>query len=228
MIVYFAGNRARFKTKNSRLNFIFASNLAVVVLLIVAIVAAVNYLGTRVHKRFDFTAGRVHSLSDQSIQVAKRLKKDLTIKAFFSKGPGQPGALQLPAGAFTATTATKIKATVIDPYLKPELVKQYDIKTDGTMVFEYDGKSTRSEEVSEEAITNAIINVSRPSEKTIYFTQGHGEPDIDAAARNGILRGQVRPGKAVLQGEETGFVPGSGRARGRGGVVVAGPAEAVL
>ena len=82
------------KTKNSRLNFIFASNLAVVVLLIVAIVAAVNYLGVKVHKRFDLTAGKVHSLSDQSVQVARGLKKDLEIKAFFSKGNSGLGRLQ--------------------------------------------------------------------------------------------------------------------------------------
>ena len=58
LAAYFVSNIAQFKTKNSRLNFLFASNLAVVVLLIVAIVAAINYLGVKIHQRYDFTAGQ--------------------------------------------------------------------------------------------------------------------------------------------------------------------------
>ncbi len=71
--VYLFLNRSRFKDKNSRLNFIFASNILVIVILVIAIVAAFNYLGTKIHKRFDFTVGKVHSISDQSIQVVKNL-----------------------------------------------------------------------------------------------------------------------------------------------------------
>ncbi len=224
LIAYFVSNLSRFRTKNSRLNFIFASNLAVVVLLIVAIVAAVNYLGTKVHQRFDFTAGKTHSLSQQSIQVAKGLKKDLTIKAFISQSQGNLEGFNALLELYRYYS-DHIKATVIDPYLKPELVKQYDIKTDGTMVFEYGGKSTRTEEVSEEVITNAIINVSRSSEKTIYFTQGHGEPDLDATAETGYA--EVKSGleklsfkvkKLVLFQEAA--VPSDAAV-----VVVAGPAK---
>lgn len=224
LIAYFASNLSRFRTKNSRLNFIFASNLAVVVLLIVAIVAAVNYLGTKIHQRFDFTAGRTHSLSGQSIQVARGLKKDLTIKAFISPGQGNLERFNALLELYRYYS-DHIKAAVIDPYLKPELVKQYDIKTDGTLVFEYGGKSTRAEEVSEEVITNAIINVSRSSEKTIYFTQGHGEPDPDAAAetgyaeaRSGLEKLSFKVRKLVLFQEAA--VPADAAV-----VVVAGPAK---
>ena len=222
LITYFVSNLSQFRTKNSRLNFIFASNLAVVVLLIVAIVAAVNYLGVKIHQRFDFTAGRTHSMSGQSILVVKSLKKDLAIKAFFSNNQGNLEGFNALLELYRYYS-DKIKASVIDPYLKPELVKQYDIKTDGTMVFEYGGKSTRAEEVSEEAITNAIINVSRPSEKMVYFTQGHGEPDIDVTAetgysevRSGLEKLSFKVKKLVLFQEAA--VP-----RDAAAVVVAGP-----
>jgi ABC-type uncharacterized transport system involved in gliding motility auxiliary subunit len=222
LAAYFASHMAQFKTKNSRLNFIFASNLAVVVLLIVAIVAAVNYLGVKVHQRFDLTAGRAHSLSTQSVQVVRNLKKDLLIKAFFSNDQGNLERFQSLLEIYRYHSG-RIKATVIDPYLKPELVKQYDIKANGTLVFEYGGKSTRSEEVSEEAITNAIINVSRQGEKTIYFTQGHGEPDIDSTeetgystAKAGLEKLSFKVKKLVLFQEAA--VPADAAA-----VVVAGP-----
>jgi ABC-type uncharacterized transport system involved in gliding motility auxiliary subunit len=227
LAAYFASHSEQFKTKNSRLNFIFASNLAVVVLLIVAIVAAVNYLGVKVHKRFDFTAGSVHSLSAQSVQVVRGLKKDLFIKAFFSSDQANLERFNSLLEIYRYHSG-KIKATVIDPYLKPELVKQYDIKTNGTLVFEYGGKSTRSEEVSEEAITNAIINVTRLGEKTIYFTQGHGEPDIAAdgetgysAAKAGLEKLSFKVKKLVLFQEIA--VPADAAA-----VIVAGPQKPLL
>jgi len=227
LAAYFASHITQFKTKNSRLNFIFASNLAVVVLLIVAIVAAVNYLGVMVHKRFDLTAGGVHSLSAQSVQVARNLKKDLLIKAFFSSDQANLERFNSLLEIYRYHSG-KIKATVIDPYLKPELVKQYDVKINGTLVFEYGGKSTRSEEVSEEAITNAIINVSRQGEKTIYFTQGHGEPDIDSqeetgysTAKTGLEKLSFKVKKLVLFQETT--VPIDAAA-----VIVAGPQKPLL
>ncbi|MBN2345992.1 MAG: GldG family protein [Candidatus Aminicenantes bacterium] len=227
LAAYFFSHRSRFRGKNSRLNFIFASNLAVVVLLIVAIVAAVNYLGVKVHQRFDFTAGRAHSLSDQSVRVARGLKKDLNIKAFFSKSHGNLGRFESLMEIYRFHSG-KIKVTVIDPYLRPELVKQYEIKADGTLVFEYEGKSTRSEEVSEESITNAIINVSRQGEKTVYFTQGHGEPDIDSGdetgyseARTGLEKLSFKVKKLVLFQEAA--VPGDAAA-----VIVAGPQKSLF
>ena len=97
------------------------------------------------------------------------------------------------------------------------MVKQYEIKTDGTLVFEYDGKSTRSEEVSEEAITNAIINVSRQGEKTIYFTQGHGEPDTDDSGETGYSEAKAGLEKLSFKVKKLVLVPGSCRSRGRGG-----------
>jgi ABC-type uncharacterized transport system involved in gliding motility auxiliary subunit len=227
LVVYFAGNISQFKTKNSRLNFIFASNLALVVLLIVAIVAAINYLGVKVHQRFDLTTGKTHSISDQSVQVARNLKKDLLIKAFFSKNNGNLEQFNSLLEIYRFHS-DRIKATIIDPYLKPELVKQYEIKADGTMVFEYDGKSTRLEQVSEEAITNAIIKVSRQGEKTIYFTQGHGEPDIDSTeevgyseVKGGLEKLSFRVKKLVLFQEAA--VPKDAAV-----VVVAGPQKPLL
>lgn len=227
LIAYFAVNIAQFKNRNSRLNFVFASNLAVVVLLIVAIVVAINYLGTKIHQRFDFTEGKSRSISAQSIQVLKNLRTELKINAFFSKSHAslERFNLLLPIYQFHAA---KIKATVVDSYLQPELVKQYNVKTDGTLVFEYNGKSTRSEEVSEEAITNAIIKVSRGEEKTIYFTQMHGEPDIDlsdetgyAEAKNNLEKQSYKVKKLLLFQENS--VPEDAAA-----LIIAGPQKPLL
>lgn len=181
---YLVLNRERLKSKNSRLNFIFASNIVVLVVLTLAIVGVVNYLGTKVHKRFDFTEGKIHSIAEQSISVAKNLKKQLNIIAFYSDQNSALYRFRSLMEIYRYYT-NKINVEVVDPYKNPSKVKRYEIKSDGTLIFEYDKKDTRIEETSEEAITNAMIKVTRQEEKTIYFTQGHGEPDVDKSDDTG-------------------------------------------
>ncbi len=67
----FAGRQARFGT------------LAVAsVLVVLAILAAINYLGTRHNKRWDLTAAKQFSLSDQTRKVLQDLKQPVHIRVF--------------------------------------------------------------------------------------------------------------------------------------------------
>jgi len=186
LAAYLVLNREQFKKKNSRLNFIFASNILLIVLLLIAIIGSANYLGTKIHKRIDISEGKIHSLADQSIQVAKNLKKPLAVKAFISENnAGTLFRFRSLMDIYKYYT-TKLETEVIDPYKNPAMVKRYEVKADGTVIFEYDNRDTRIEEVSEETITNAIIKVTRGEEKAVYFLQGHGEPDPEATSENGL------------------------------------------
>lgn len=177
-IIFISMNISRFKERNSRMNFIFASNVMIIVLLVIAIVGTINYLGAKIHKRFDLSEGKIHSLSDQSIKVVKNLSKDLNIKAFFTtENPSVFTFLSLME--IYIYYSDKIKINHINPDKNPSAVKTYKISADGTIIFEYGEKETRIEEVTEEAITNAIIKVTRKEDKVIYFLQGHGEPELD-------------------------------------------------
>ncbi len=178
LTTYFLLNIKKLKDKNSRMNFIFASNLFVVVFLIFLIIVAINYLGIKVHKRFDLTKNKTYSISDQSIKVVKNLKKDIIIKGFFTNM--QPSKFKYETLMdIYRYYSDKVKSETIDPDKNPSAVKTYKITTDGTVVFEYGKKETRITEISEEAITNAIIKVTREKENIIYFLQGHGEPVLD-------------------------------------------------
>ncbi len=217
LAVYFVGHLSRFKTKNSRLNFIFASNLAVVVLLIAAIVGAVNYLGVKVHKRFDFTAGRVHSLSAQSVQVARSLKKDLEIKAFFSKDNGNLEQLQALLEIYRFHSG-RIQATVIDPYLKPELVKQYEIKTDGTHGVRHMTARARAARRSRKKPSPTPSSTSRAwAKRRSTSSRGTASPPSGDSGETGYSEAKTGLEKLSFKVKEAGPVPGGGRARGRGG-----------
>src|SRR5207244_3205965 len=44
----------------------------------------------------------------------------------------------------------------------------------------------RAKEISEESLTNALIEVTRGSAKKIYFTKGHGEHEIGDSTERGL------------------------------------------
>ena len=52
---------------------------ALYTVIVIAILAAINFLANRYNKSVDTTANKRYSLSDQTIQIAKNLKQDVKI-----------------------------------------------------------------------------------------------------------------------------------------------------
>lgn len=178
----------------------FGINSAVSVLLLVGVLAFVNYLGAQHVKRVDMTTEKIYSLSDQSVSVAQQVKQDLKIKAFYPGGEYSPAKDLLEL--FKAKN-NKVSYEFIDPDKQPQVAQQYSVSQYGefqnpmsgesfrygTMILEMGGKRERiekqSEPVREEDITNALLKIVKGEKKTIYFVQGHGEKSPDETEKNG-------------------------------------------
>ena len=174
----------------------YATNYVISLILVIAIVSGLNYIGQKHTKRFDMTGSGLYSLAPQTTQVLDSLDKKVDIKAFFPGGSYAP--LQELLTEYR-TESSKVGFEFIDPDRQPELAKQYDVtvygvyqnpftqtqRKFGTVVVSYGDRSekieNRSEEVQEEDLTNAIIKATRTEAKKIYFIQGHGEKDPSAS-----------------------------------------------
>ena len=177
---YLALNIGQFKEGWKRRSFLYSSNLLLMIALVLAILVLINYIGARHHKRFDFTESKVHSLSDQSITVAKALKQDVLIKAFFREG--NYGRVRMEdLLKIYAYHSPRLKYEFIDPDKNPGLVKRYEVTQDGTVIFECGDRDNRITAVGEEDVTNALIKVTRVQKKIIYFLEGHGEKSTEVA-----------------------------------------------
>ena len=178
--VYVALNLSSLKRSVSRKSFLYSSNLLLVIVLVLAILVLLNYFLSRHNFRLDFTEAKLHSLSDQSIQVLKNLKKDVQIKGFFRDGNYGRSKLEDLLKNY-GYYSKKIKYEFIDPDKNPGLVKAYGITQDGTTILEAGGKENRITTSTEEDLTNALIKATRESKKVIYFLEGHGEHSIEQA-----------------------------------------------
>ena len=74
------------------------------ILVFLGILVAVNYLGTRQNKRWDFTANQVFSLSDQTVKILRELQEPVTFTVFERQDrqrhpPRSTGRVHLPLDA---------------------------------------------------------------------------------------------------------------------------------
>lgn len=141
---------------------------------LIGILALVNFLGNRHHKRFDLTASKEFSLSPQTIQILAELEEPVEITAFFTVNYyARQEADDLITEYLYHTN--KLSYQVIDPELQPGVARQYGITRDGTMLFQQDDRRQEVYYPDEKGITTAILKVTQAETKTIYFITGHRE-----------------------------------------------------
>lgn len=201
-------------------NVRYGSLTAGSVLLVIGILTAVNWLGTRQNKRWDLTETQQFSLSDQSRRVVGELSQPLTVKVFHA-ADGRRGIEDRLAEYQYLSSQLKVEYFDIDA--SPIEAQKYEIQQYGTLVFEYAGRTERTTQSTEQEITNAIIKVVEGKAKKLYFTQGHGERDIAGGDPRGMsqvveaLKGDNFEA-ATLALAQTGVVPEDATV-----VVAAGP-----
>lgn len=168
----FSGRQARFGT------------LAVAsVFVVVAILAAINYLGARHNKRWDLTAAKQFSLSDQTRKVLEGLDKPMRVLVFARTDEFPRFRQRLQEYSYLSKN---FNVEYIDPEKKPSLAQPYAPLVDsGTVVLEYAGRIERVNTDTEQALTNALIKVIQGKQSKVYFVQGHDERTIDDSDRTG-------------------------------------------
>jgi ABC-type uncharacterized transport system involved in gliding motility auxiliary subunit len=190
------------------------------VLVVLGILIAVNYIGAKQHKRWDLTANKVFSLSDQSRNVLAKLDAPLQITVFAQEAdfPRYQDRLQEYQYA-----SKRVSTEYVDPDKKPALAKQNQIQQYGTIVFQYKNRTERVTADTEQDITNGIIKVTTGQQKKVYFTEGHGEKDTTSTERDGyssiataLKNENYSVDKVILA--QTGAVPDDASV-----VIVAGP-----
>jgi ABC-type uncharacterized transport system involved in gliding motility auxiliary subunit len=173
----FSGRQARYGT------------LAVAsILVVLGILAAINYLAARHNKRWDFTAAGQYTLSDQTTKFLKSLERPVLATVFAREEDFQRFRTRMEQYQYEA--GDKLKVEYIDPVKRPAMAEKLgENGTLGTIILEYDGRVQRVTSDSEQDLTNGLIKVVQGAQPKVFFVQGHGERDTtgtDQASFSGI------------------------------------------
>ncbi len=167
-----------FSGRQARLGSLAAASIAVVL----AILVAINYLASRHNKRWDLTAAKQFSLSDQTKKVLQGLQKPVQIKVFGRTEDFPRFRERLDEYQYGSKQVT---VEYIDMERRPALANQYSVQTPGTVVIDYDGRVERVTSDGEQELTNGLIKVVQGKQHKVYFVQGHGEHSTDGTERTG-------------------------------------------
>jgi ABC-type uncharacterized transport system involved in gliding motility auxiliary subunit len=157
----------------------YGANMVVYSALFLLLLAAINYLGVRYNQRIDLSEEGVFSLSPQARSIVEDLDQDVSLQAFLEGG--HDPAIEDLLESF-GSSSPRVKVELIDPDAQPDLAQKYGIRNYGTLRVAYGEQSTMVSQPSEESITNALIKVTQAKQRTVYFLQGQGEPDIEDAS----------------------------------------------
>lgn len=163
------------------------------VLLILIIIAVAIGISIAVEEAnladFDFTQDKIYSLSDMSKQIAQGINQDVEIIIV-----NMPDVEDF-AKKYNSVN-DKIKVEVIeDVTSRPDLTDEYSLTADSYAIivksenkdkilsssdlYTYDYTTYEQKDITEEALTNAIINVTTDEKPVIYNLAGHNKYSSD-------------------------------------------------
>jgi len=169
---------ATFSRRQARYGTLAATS----VLVVLGILIAINYIGARQNKRWDLTATKQFSLSDQSRNVLTKLDAPLHMIAFSKEEEFPRYRDRLKEYEYVSKN---VSTEYVDPDKKPTLAKQHQVQQYGTIVLNYKDRTERVTTDTEQDITNGVIKVVSGQKRKVYFTQGHGEKDTASSERDG-------------------------------------------
>ena len=156
------------------------------VLVVLAILGAINYLAERHNKRWDLTAASQYSLSDQTKKVLQGLTKPVHATVFAKTEDFDRFRTRLDEYQYVTK---QLQVEYIDPEKRPSMADKLKENAIGTIVLEYEGRVQRVTSDAEQDVTNGLIKVVQGKQPKVSFVTGHGERDIsgsDGAGYGGI------------------------------------------
>lgn len=174
-----------FQSKQARAGSYSASY----VIVFVAILAAVNYLGVQYNKTFDATEQQLYSLSDQTLRVLDELESDVRIYYVdqrFSFPEARNSLVRY------ENASSKVTVQYVDPDGDPALARALNVRTPGSTIVEIGASRSEAPSTAEEDVTNTIIKAIKGEVKEACFLTGHGEA---------VIEDQDRLGLSLLAGE---------------------------
>ena len=193
-------------------------NLVLQAILFLSFFGGLNYLARNYAWRFDLTQHRRHSLSPETLSYLRTLDLPVRIVATFTEDAETPevaqawrdlnGLLREYAYATEDRTA-RISIKYLDVYQQRREAEQIGIEQPNVILLTCGEKRRvvtldelyrveameKKAFLGEQTMTAAILDVSRPERKKIYFLAGHGElqpDDVAPATGLSVLKDQLK------------------------------------
>ncbi len=162
----------------------------VLVALVLAATVAVNVLAGSRPLRWDLTAERRFSLSDQTVKVLRSLDRPVRITAVVHRGTQDGDLLEALVREYRRKSR-RVSFEIVDFSRAQNRARALGVTAPNTLLVEADGKRRQVEGFNiftatadgvqfkgEQALTRAVLEVTGRTGRKVYFLEGHGEPAL--------------------------------------------------
>lgn len=168
-----------FTTKTTR----HGLNMGALVLIVLGLLATINFVGARHYATLDFSTNKLNTLSPQSLQLLKGLDSPLNAYFFYKNGSDRVEENKKVFRDLVKKyqdVSAQVKIQFIEMNEMAKLTQDFSAsRGSGEAFIEYKGLRNRIENYTEQDLTNALIKLTRTSKKIIYFVEGHEERNLD-------------------------------------------------
>ena len=166
----------------------YGANASFLSIIVVSIIIAINWISFGHEKRWDFTATRQYSLSDQTIKILGDLNSKLELVLF--DDPTQ-AASTVDLLRLYRDFSNWVSYELIDPEANPARALAFQTEAEaqipmGTLMIDFRDRRERVSSITEHNITNSLIRLLGEGTKKVYFTAGHQEKELNNSEGNGL------------------------------------------
>lgn len=167
----------------------YGAYTAALIVVAAAILVLLNLVSNNHHYRWDFTEGGRFTLTGQTAGILQDLPGP--VEAVVCYSPASPGSAETRQRFIDLLTeyeyvsGGQLSHRDLDPVRNPALARDLDLTAE-TTVLRCQGRTTTVDQATEEALTNALLKVTRPSTSKAFFITGHGGRDPNDQTQEGL------------------------------------------
>jgi ABC-type uncharacterized transport system involved in gliding motility auxiliary subunit len=124
--------------------------------------------------RLDLTPERRYSLSPHAEKILRSLDRDVHVTVFLRTEDPRTSTIKDLLWRVRGA-APRVDYELVDLNRSPARARQYGIDRYGALVIESGGRRRDISNPTEATLISAILAVTRPRERVVYFVTGHGE-----------------------------------------------------
>ena len=177
------GVRERMRSGEARRASKYGTSAILGTVLSIALLGLLAFLAERYHVRWDWTEASSHSLSPQTVKVLAGLERDVEVTALYTAVSSVRARDLLDRYRYESD---RFQVTYADPQAQPGLVRKLGIAEEqlagGVVHVKIGDEAVEVKELSEPALTNALVKRTRRDRKKVYFVEGHNERTTEGEA----------------------------------------------
>jgi ABC-type uncharacterized transport system involved in gliding motility auxiliary subunit len=209
----------RFKNPLAARQARYGLTATVYTVVVLAILALINWLGYRYNKTVDTTSNKRYTLSQETKKVVKNLKTDATI-IYFDKSSNFDQA----KGILDRyrNLSSKVKIQYVDYQKEPTLARAYGLRYPGTAYVEIGPRREEAKSLNEEGITGAFLKDLK-GVRNVCFVSGSQEHPLEDTASTGLSQFKTFLGRDNYQTQSITLLDKTAVPKDCNVLVVAGP-----